>query len=225
MEPGRTTHTFVFADLAGFTALTEAHGDELAADLAADFCRRLAGMARDHGGEVIKNIGDAVMIRCEAAEAAVNLALGIVDEEQARPLSPTVRVGMHSGTAVEREGDWFGSTVNLAARVSGAARGQEVLLTEQTRALAVSLKDVDLELLGPREFRNVAEAVVVYRAQRVGRSGTGAVIDPVCRMAVSEDETVGSLRHGGVMYRFCSLACAARFAVDPERVIGRSRKA
>ena len=66
-------HTFIFSDLVGFTALTEANGDEHAAELALDFYERVRTMLRDHGAEEVKTIGDAVMLRCEDPEPAVRL--------------------------------------------------------------------------------------------------------------------------------------------------------
>src|SRR4051794_15529562 len=123
------THTFLFADLAGFTALTEAHGDHEAAELAAEFCELVRELLLEYRADEIKTIGDAVMLRCDQPRDAIGLGLRIVDEVGARQRFPIVRVGMHTGPAIDRGGDWFGSAVNLAARISGAVGGDEVLLT------------------------------------------------------------------------------------------------
>jgi hypothetical protein len=90
---------------------------------------------------------------------------------------PLVRVGMHTGSAVERDGDWFGATVNLAARVSAAAAGGEALLTAATRAACGDLEGVELRERGRRAFRNVGEPVPVYAAVRQGHTTR-----PVCRL-------------------------------------------
>jgi adenylate cyclase len=66
--------TFAFADMAGFTALTEAHGDERAAELAADFAELVDGLLIE-GAEAVKTIGDAVMLRCDSAEDAIELGV------------------------------------------------------------------------------------------------------------------------------------------------------
>ena len=125
-------HTFMFADLSGFTALTEAHGDEQAADLSAAFFAEARALLPTHHAQEVKTLGDAMIIRCESAADAIGLAQRLVREVGARHGFPSVRVGMHSGRAVERDGDWFGAAVNLAARVSGAAAGGEVLMSAQT---------------------------------------------------------------------------------------------
>lgn len=152
-EPRR--HTFLFADLAGFTALTEAIGDQDAAELAEEFCAGARGLLPDHQAQEVKAIGDALMIRGEEASEAIRLGLRIVHEVGGKHFFPTVRVGMHTGPAVERDGDWFGATVNVAARVSGIARGGEVLVTEATRKAAGDAADIDLQERGRQELRNI----------------------------------------------------------------------
>jgi len=209
--------TFLFADLAGFTALTEAHGDELAADLVADFCRAVRGLLPTYGGEEVKTIGDAVMVRAPTADGAIRLGLAVVDYARERPRFPIVRVGMHTGPAVQRDGDWFGAAVNLAARVSAAAKGDEILLTGDTREAAGALADVEFEARGRERFRNVAEPVELYRAWHAGAKLEALAIDPVCRMAVAPEHCVGHLRYANGDYCFCSLECAAAFASDPVR--------
>lgn len=217
-------HTFLFADLAGFTALTEAHGDEQAADLVGEFVGAIRALLVEHGAEEIKCIGDAVMIRCDDAGQAVRLGLRIVSELGAHHGFPSVRVGMNTGPAVERQGDWFGTTVNVAARVSGAAAGGEVLLTGATRQAAESLEPVHLLPRGRRLLRNVAEPVQLFAAvAEAERSAAAMPIDPVCRMAVDPDHSAGTLLHDGIRYFFCSLDCASAFAKDPDRYATASR--
>ena len=70
MSPSYPDHTFLFADLAGFTALTEAHGDEEAADLVGDFCEQVGEMLGDYDAEKIKALGDALMLRVPVAGQA-----------------------------------------------------------------------------------------------------------------------------------------------------------
>jgi adenylate cyclase len=73
-------HTFLFADLAGFTALTEAHGDEQAADLAHEFSRAGAELLPRHGAEQVKTIGDALMLRVDQPAEAVKLGLALTHD-------------------------------------------------------------------------------------------------------------------------------------------------
>jgi adenylate cyclase len=212
-------HTFLFADLAGFSALTEAHGDEEAVELALEFFELVRTLLADYEAEEVKTIGDAMMIRADDASKAVALGLSIVDELGTRPGFPIVRVGMHTGTAIERDGDWFGATVNLAARISAAAGGNQVLFSEATLEAAGSLGGVELSRHGDASFKNVREPVALYRAAREGRRDGTLPIDPVCRMAVDSDHAAGQLRYEGELFFFCSLDCARQFAADPDHHI------
>ena len=151
--------TFLFADLSGFTALTEAHGDEEAADLVGGFCVAVRRLLAEHRAHEVKTIGDALMLRAGDAAAAIRLGLCIVHDVGAQHGFPLVRVGMHTGPAVERDGDWFGATVNLAARLSAAAAGGELLLTAATRSAAGHVGDVELRTRGRWAFRNVGGLV------------------------------------------------------------------
>ena len=212
--------TFLFADMAGYTALTEAHGDEHAADAAADFCRRVREIAGDRG-EVVKTIGDAVMCHCPDAAAAIAFGVETTRHFGGEHGALPVRVGMHTGPAVERAGDWFGATVNVAARVAALAAGGEVLLTEATATAAGELDGIALRRHGMHELRNVAEPVRLLRAVAGGEHPEPAMdVDPVCRMVVDPGQAAGELEYRGRRHRFCSLECAASFATDPDRYAG-----
>src|SRR4051812_46698394 len=179
--------TFVFADIAGFTALTEAHGDEEAATLVADFADAVSAELAAFGAEHVKSIGDALMLRIDDPADAVRLGLRIAGDLMRGHGAPAVRVGLPHGPCVERDGDYFGAAVNLAARVSGQAVGGEVLLTAHTAALAPDIAGVLYEPRGRQELRNVREPVELFAAVRTGPTEQRLAIDPVCRMAVEPD--------------------------------------
>lgn len=208
--------TFVFADLAGFTALTEAHGDDQAAELAGDFCRRVADLSRSHSAEAVKNIGDAVMVRAEVADDAIALGLDVIGETASLKGYPGVRIGMHTGAAITQAGDWIGAAVNIAARVSAAAAAGEVLLSGSTKDALRNPSRFRLEPAGPRRFRNVPRPVPVYRAlPSTSEDPASVAIDPVCRMRIAPGHGV-ELRFENRRARFCGLECAGRYASEPE---------
>jgi len=220
-DGGTDNATFLFADIAGFTALTEAHGDEDAAALVADFCDRVQRVLADYGATQIKTIGDALMLRVPDPEQAVLLGLRIAHDVLHGPGAPAVRVGLHHGPAIERDGDYFGAAVNLAARVSAAATGGEVLMTANTAALAPDIQGVLYESRGRQTLRNVRDPVELVAAVREGQAtGRGLAIDPVCRMAVDPDHAAGRLVYDDTAYFFCTLSCAGEFARRPERFTG-----
>jgi adenylate cyclase len=198
--------------------MTEAMGDRPAAEVASAFCERIESAAPGFEVDPVKRIGDAVMVRCERPEAAIRFGVNAAQAIGESHFFPTVRVGMHTGSAIERDGDWFGSAVNLAARVSAEAGGSEVLLTEATRAAAGEIDGVEMHERGRRSLRNVGEPVSLYAAVPSGeRDREGLPIDPVCRMAVDPEHGAGTLVHEGLEHHFCSLECVAKFAADPGR--------
>ncbi len=210
--------TFAFADIAGFTALTEAHGDEEALAFVDEFTDAVNTELPAIGGELIKTIGDALMLRIPNPADAILLGLRIADEMMREHGVPAVRVGLHHGPAVERDGDYFGAAVNLAARVSALASGGEVLINGSTAALVPNLPGVFYESRGRQQLRNVAEPVEIFAAVHMSESDSGGLaIDPVCRMAVDPERAAGRLTYQDAAYFFCSLNCAGEFARQAER--------
>ncbi len=133
--------TFVFADLVGYTALTERRGDDAAARVAHDFWRAMSGLCREFGARQLKAMGDGAMIWAPDAARAVRLATAAVEELGSRGDLLPVRVGVHTGPAVMRGGDWYGGAVNLAARLATAAEPNQVLVSGATRAAARTGRD------------------------------------------------------------------------------------
>ena len=162
-----SAQTFLFMDLVGFTALTAERGDDGAADVALRFYDRVRALLPDHCAEEIKTIGDAMMVRCDDPKLGVELGLRIVDELGASPTFPPLRVGVHTGTAVYREGDWYGGAVNVASRLCSAAGGGEVLVSEATRDAAGMSDEVELGERQLHWLKNVAEPVAAWPAVQV----------------------------------------------------------
>src|SRR5206468_5818886 len=120
----------------------------------------------------------------------------------------------------ERDGDYIGGAVNLAARVSAAATAGEVLLTAHTAALAPDVDAVLYESRGRQTLRNVREPVELVAAVRQGHTTEDRLaVDPVCQMIVDPDHSAGRLEYDGRTYFFCALACAGAFARHPERFV------
>ena|SRR5947209_15964081 len=151
---------FLFADIAGFTVLTEQHGDAHAAELA---WRLRLGVEKQlgHDAHVVKMLGDAVMVRiADPAEAAAT-ALRIVSCALPAVGDPPVRVGIHWGPAIECDGDFFGAAVNVAARVASLAGPAEVLVTAEV-AGAAQRHGLMLDERGEHALRNVARPVCLH---------------------------------------------------------------
>jgi class 3 adenylate cyclase len=152
-------HAFLFADLCGFTAYTSRHGDELGAQLALGFHERVRELANAERCEVVKSIGDAVMVRSDDAHGALRLSARVV-ELGGIDGHPHVRVGLDVGPAVEHAGDWFGSTVNTAARLADAAQPGEVIVTDRARAAFADRATVRLLARGAQPLKGLPHTLL-----------------------------------------------------------------
>lgn len=159
------THTFLFADLVGFTALTADRWDDHAADVALEFCLPRARSRAHTGGEVVKTLGDGVMLRFDDAGAAVRVGLELVEGLTAVPGLSAVRAGMHTGPAVQRDGDWYGTTVKVASRLCSAAGGGEVLVGEATADATATPRDMRLGDPRLHWLKNVVDPVAAHPAE------------------------------------------------------------
>lgn len=219
--------TFLFADLAGYSALTEAHGDARAADEAAAFCDGVRKLLGEYEGEEVKAVGDALIVRLKDAGRAVHLAARIAGDFGARDRALGVRVGMHTGTAVKRGNDWFGSAINVASRIADLAHSGEVFLSEATRqAAGAALSDREVSPRGRRQLKNVPDPVAVFALVSEGQDAARDLpVDPVCRMVVDPAGCEEIRVHRGVTLHFCSEACAEAFDARPQRYMSGSRSA
>jgi adenylate cyclase len=153
------THTFMFADLCGYTEYTWRHGDDLSAELAITFYELVCRLAAEESCDVVKSVGDGVMLRANECSQALRLAQRIHDEAAAQEL-PAVRIGIDTGPAVPRNGDWYGTTVNTAARVTEAAAPGEALMTDRARTAAVGAAGVELIDRGWRTLKGLPDCLL-----------------------------------------------------------------
>ena len=160
------SHTFLFTDLVGYTALADIEGDHRAAQVALELQHRVRALLPGFGGQEVKALGDGIMLRCGDPAAAINLGLRIVAELEEDPTFPLVRIGIHSGEAVAHDGDWYGRTVNVAARLCAVAPGGEVLVSDATRVAAGRLPKVEFGARRLHWLRNVTEPVGTYSARQ-----------------------------------------------------------
>lgn len=219
------TATFLVADLAGYTALTEAHGDAAAADVAARFTAEVRGVLADYEAEDFKTVGDAVIVRVADAGSAVHLAARILGEFAQRDRSLSIRVGLHTGTAVARDGEWFGSAVNVASRIADLAHAGEAVMSAATRTAAGGeLAGAQVRPRGRRRLKNVRDPVELFLLAPEESDGARRLpVDPVCRMSVDPDLSDATEVYRGVAYHFCSASCAEAFRRSPAQYVESGR--
>lgn len=213
-DPSRR-HTFVFADLAGYTALTDAHGDRHAAEVAREFYAVIESLTDGRSAQIVKTLGDGVLIRFDRADEAVVTAIDIVRLSCEAPGGLAVRVGAHRGTAVQIEQDWFGATVNLASRIADAAEKFQVVISDDVRIALPEALVENWSFMGERRLKHVARPVRLYSRQ-MSRSAGKMPIDPVCHMSVDPARSPARRTYMGHTYFFCSDKCSRRFKSDPD---------
>ena len=206
---------FVIADLCGYTALTEAHGNIDAARAVTRYAD-IAQAALQPSARLIERVGDEVVIAAETAAAAVRTAVALREAIESEDLFPTLRTGIHAGSVAVQGGKYFGRALNLAARVAAHARGGQILCTDGVRRDAGDLDGVTYRPLGSVQFKNIVDPVPVFQVITRGDDREPAWVDPVCRMQVRAESAPARLPYAGITYYFCSFECAKTFAERPE---------
>ena len=155
---GRLRVGIAFADLAGYTRLTEEAGEEEALDIVERFVAAVAHTLPDDA-RVVKTIGDEVMIVGSDPSALADWAVGFQMLQRERPLP---RIGIHAGRALYRDGDYYGRAVNLASRVGARAAGGEVLVTRPV--VEAAGRHLAFQHIGEVRLKGFSEATELFLA-------------------------------------------------------------
>jgi adenylate cyclase len=151
-----------FADLTGYTSLTETAGDEVAASVSLSLAQLVSEITPRHHGAVVKMLGDGVHFHFPDPADAVRASLEIVRTVRPRDLPPA-HVGVNAGPMIYDEGDYFGRTVNIAARIAAKASADQVFVGEDL-ARVVEARDFTLREVGAFELKGIAQPVTIFEA-------------------------------------------------------------
>jgi class 3 adenylate cyclase len=212
------TVAFVLADLAGYVALTEAHGNAGAAEVIERFVA-VTHASLAPGARLVERTGDQVVVAADDPRAALETALRLTAGAAREPLFPLIRVAVHAGPVLERAGAYFGAALNIAARVAAHAQPGQILCTDALAGTGRELPGVEVRPLGPVALRHVVEPVALF--ELTTGPATPPAIDLVCFMQLAPESAAASVRLGDVVYYFCSESCAAAFGRHPEAYLGR----
>lgn len=156
----------LFADVSGSTRLYEQLGDTkafAAINACLDLLKRVTAT---HGGHVVKTIGDEIMAVLPSADAAVQAACEMQVEVTAQPpvenIPITIRIGLHFGSVLERDGDVFGDTVNIAARMAKIAHGCQIITSDTTVARLHPIMQASVRLLDALTVKGKTEDIHVH---------------------------------------------------------------
>lgn len=153
-----------FIDLTGYTQLTEERGDEAAAQVAGRLATLVSDISRSRGGRPIRWLGDGGMFHFPEPGTAVTAGLDMVERAPAADL-PAAHVGIHTGPVVFQDGDVYGRTVNVAARIASYAKAGQVVVSEDTVQRSADTP-LWFEPLGPVDLKGVAGPLPLYQALR-----------------------------------------------------------
>jgi adenylate cyclase len=163
-EHERRPPAIAFLDLTGYTALTEERGDEAGAELAHRLATLVNQAAQPHGGYPVKWLGDGVMFYFPEPRAAVLTALDLVEQTPAT-VDVRARVGVNAGRVIFQDGDYFGSTVNVASRIADYARPGEVLVSDEVKERSEG-DGLRFEPIGPVALKGLRDELTLYAASR-----------------------------------------------------------
>lgn len=164
-RPGARDIAVAFADLVDFTRLGEALPPEQVEGMAL----RLADLARevaDPPVRLVKTIGDAVMLVCPDPELLLHAMLDLAEAAEVDEQLPRLRTGIAWGSAVGRSGDWFGSPVNLASRLTAAARPGKVLASEEFKNVVGDEHRFHWHFVGARRLKGISDEIKLHRVRR-----------------------------------------------------------
>jgi adenylate cyclase len=158
----RGDEAVVFADLSGYTRLTEEAGDEAAVRVSLALAQLVNEIAASHRGQVVKMLGDGVYFHFPDPGDAVRASLEIVESVRPRGL-PSAHIGVNAGPMIYDEGDYFGRTVNIAARIASQAGADQVFLGED---LVRTVPPIGFRVLevGQFDLKGIAQPLTIYEA-------------------------------------------------------------
>lgn len=153
------TVTLLFSDIEDSTRLTERLGDERWMDLLASHNVIVRAQVDEHGGHEVKSQGDGFMIAFptprQAVMCAIDIQRALLRRASRSDFPIRVRVGIHTGEAIHRQGDFFGRTVILAARIADHAHGGEILTSSEVRERVAQRGDIELRDAGEAQFKGL----------------------------------------------------------------------
>jgi adenylate cyclase len=199
----------LMADLSGYTALTETHGANSAADLVDKYItivqKCLVGDSRLH-----ERTGDELMIVSQSADNLLATAIMICNSTSKEEHFLQVHGGMHYGPVLQRDNHFFGSTINLTSRIASKAGAGKFWCSSAFVNMLSAASTYNLISQGNHSFKNIAGQTEIFQLRNEYNSGY--YIDPVCRMLILDTENAFTHPDKPGVY-FCSTHCSGIYSI------------
>lgn len=213
--PKEIRRVFLIADLSGYTALTEAHGNISAAKIVKRYVEIVQACLLKNS-RLVEAVGDEVLIAGTDALNLIQLGISLREKVENEPNFPAVHIGIHAGNVLEQHGKYFGSAVNVAARTAAHARAGQILCTGAVIEFIDDKAKIQYRPIGEVYFKNIVAPISLFEIAADPSTLPFSLTDPVCQMQVRPESAHGQLNYQGRNYFFCSLECARTFANHPE---------
>ncbi|MES1222729.1 MAG: adenylate/guanylate cyclase domain-containing protein [Bacteroidota bacterium] len=201
------TLAILMADLSGYTALTETHGAKSAADL----IDKYIGIAEYSLGDdcfLHERTGDQVMIVSNSPDSLLKTAIKIATITSREENFLQVHGGLHYGNVLKRNGSYFGSAINMAARIAAKAEAGSIWCSREFALAVEDSEEVAVKAKGSFQFKNITGKKEIFEITIANK--TQAYIDPVCNMVLLNLQNAFQHKTEHSKY-FCSLLCREQY--------------
>jgi adenylate cyclase len=224
----RRLAAIMFSDVVGYTAMTQSN-EKLALDVLEDHRRLLRPVFAKHMGKEVKTIGDAFLVEFGSALDAVNCAIEMQQAMQRRNQDRTVltrvqiRIGVHVGDVVEKDGDVYGDTVNISSRIEKLAESGGIAISGQVYEQVKNKVNFPIIKMGDFQLKNVEAPAPVYAVGTVWRGVQAPKTESAKRVAVLPFRTIGGNKEDEYLADGLSEALISSFSAVPSlKVIART---
>jgi adenylate cyclase len=208
----------LMADLTGYTAMTEVHGALSAATIVEKYLE-LAHKAMFGKSRLLERVGDQLVIVSESPDDITHTALRLLEHTSAENNFLHIHGGLHFGPVLEQSGSFYGTSMNLTARIAAIAKRNSILCSvDFTKSVTVP-HEFSFSNIGEVRMKNIKNPIALAELIPIDKNNSPQKeADPVCHMAV-EATTPLRYRYKGVVYHFCSEDCLHAFRDNPEQVL------
>ena len=207
----------LMADLTGYTAMTDVHGGESAARIVRKYME-LVGRALYGNARLVQRVGDQVVIVSDNSDHAAATAIQLSELASKEERFLSIHAGIHYGPIFEENGDFFGSTINVASRIMNMANHGQILCSSALVSKIGSDVGFTFKGFGYHRLKNVMQEIEVFELCPENLSLSHHV-DPVCHMLIDPSKGDYTLTINNKIYHFCSNHCLELFKSNPASFI------